>query len=386
VRPPATAETCWFAPGRVNLIGEHTDYNDGYVLPIALPLGVTAGVRVRADRRLVVVSANLPGQTVETSLADLVPGSVRGWGAYVVGVVWALRERGLELPGADVWVHGTVPRGAGLSSSAALECAVAAALNHRFELGLTRGELVDVACRAENDFVEMPSGTLDQSAAMLCTAGHALFLDTRTGQRRQIRFDLAAAGLRLVVIDTNAPHRLVDSEYAARRRDCERASGLLHLAALRDLADDQMEMTLARLPNETLRRRVRHVVTENARVLATVAALDDGRDPRDIGPLLTSSHVSLRDDYEVSCRELDIAVEAALEAGAYGARMTGGGFGGSAIALVDRGGVQRLVDHVQNRFTSAGLASPDLFAVTASDGARRKWTEFTRTRDGGSPR
>ena len=305
---PATA---WRAPGRVNVIGEHTDYNDGFVLPIALPLGVTAWLARRTDDRLRVVSTH-EDEPVEVPAGSLRPGQVEGWAAYVAGVVWALREKGHAIGGVDVLVDGDVPYGAGLSSSAALECSVAAALDDAFGLGLDRVELVGVARAAENDFVGVPSGALDQSASLLCAAGQALLLDTRSGERRQVPFDLDAAGLALLVIDTCAPHRLVDGEYAQRRQDCADACQALGVAALRDVTVDELPARLRDLDDERLRRRVRHVVTENARVLETVRMLERGTDVASIGPLLTASHVSLRDDYEVSSRELDVAVDAAL--------------------------------------------------------------------------
>ncbi len=360
--------SCWRAPGRVNVIGEHTDYNDGFVLPIALPLGVTAWLALRDDDVVRALSTDVE-QPVEVAADSLRPGAVDGWAAYVVGVVWALHEKGHAVGGVDVLVDGDVPAGAGLSSSAALECAVATALDDALGLGLDRLELVAVARAAENDFVGVPSGSLDQSASMLCAAGRALLLDTRSGERRQVPFDLAAAGLALLVVDTRAPHRLVDGEYAQRRSDCEDAAQALGVAALRDVSVDDLDARLAGLGDERLRRRVRHVVTENARVLETVRILEAGHDLASIGPLLTASHASLRDDYEVSSRELDVAVDAALDAGAHGARMTGGGFGGSAIALVEAADADAVGDAVRAAFGAADLTAPNVFSAVASEGA-----------------
>jgi galactokinase len=358
----------WWAPGRVNVIGEHTDYNDGFVLPIALPLGVTASVARRDDGPVRLISTTVD-EPVEFGLDELEPGSVEGWGGYVAGVLWALRTRGHDLGPVDLLVDGNVPPGAGLSSSAALECSVATALDDAFGLGLEKAELITVARAAENDFVGVPTGALDQSASLLCQAGHALLLDTRSGDRRQVPFDLAAAGRALLVIDTRAPHELRDGEYGKRRADCEAAAKALGVPALRDISADDLEERLAALPEERLRRRVRHVVTENARVLETVRILEDGGDVTAIGPVLTASHVSLRDDYEVSSRELDVAVDAALDAGAYGARMTGGGFGGSAIALVDAARADDIGAAVTGAFAAAGLTAPEIFAAVPSDGA-----------------
>ncbi|WP_234971322.1 galactokinase [Jatrophihabitans endophyticus] len=360
--------TRWRAPGRVNVIGEHTDYNDGFVLPIALPVGVTAAVTDRTGDALLARST-AEDEPVEIPLAKLEPGAVEGWAAYVAGVVWALRGRGSDVPAVEIALDGDVPYGAGLSSSAALECAVATALNDHLDLGLARETLIEVTRSCENDFVGVPTGALDQSASLLCEAGAALLLDCRSGERRQVPLDLDAAGLALLVVDTRAPHRLVDGEYARRRADCAEAARRLGVTALRDVTD--LDAALARLDDDRLRRRVRHVVTENARVLDTVARLDDGGPIAAIGPLLSASHASLRDDYEVSSRELDVAVEAALGAGAHGARMTGGGFGGSAIALVDAGDSDDVTAAVERAFAAAGLAAPAVFTAVPSAGARR---------------
>jgi galactokinase len=272
--------------------------------------------------------------------------------------------------GVDLEIDGDVPLGAGLSSSAALECATALACADLFSLDVSRPELARFGQRAENDFVSVPVGIMDQSAALLCTAGHALFLDTATLRFEQVPFDVAAAGLAVLVIDTRAPHRLVDSAYADRRRACEAAARALGLGLLRELDADDLDDALGRLADPEQRRRVRHVATENARVLETVERLRGG-DVASIGPLLTASHESLRDDYEVSAPELDAAVEAALGAGAVGARMTGGGFGGCAIALSAADLVGAVVEAAEIAFATRGFTPPRCFAVTPSAGARR---------------
>ncbi len=360
----------WEAPGRINIIGEHTDYNEGFVLPIALPNRTIATAASRADGRLTVRSAQRPGEQLDSRIIDLTPGSVPGWAGYPAGVLWALRAAGHELRGVDLAVDGAVPLGAGLSSSAALECAVAAAVNDLFDLRVPPAALALIAQRAENDFVGVPCGIMDQMAAMLCTAGHALFLDTRTLSTEQVPLDLPAAGLALLVVNTKAPHRLVEGEYAKRRRSCEEAAARLGVAALRDIAADRLPDALAALADDLLCRRTRHVVTENVRVLDAVAKMRAGA-VRDIGPVLTASHVSLRDDYEVSSVELDAAVDAALSAGALGARMAGGGFGGCAIALVEKGGAAAVEHAVAAAFTMRGLQPPAIFAATPSRGAGR---------------
>jgi len=358
----------WFAPGRVNLIGEHTDYNDGFVLPLALPHGTAAAVAVRDDGRLRMVSATA-GEPIEIAADELVPGRGDGWSAYVAGVLWALQDRGARTPGLDIAVAGDVPLGAGLSSSASLECAVATAVNDLADARLDRTALAGVARHAENDYVGMPCGVMDQMASMHGVQGHLVFLDTRSLTVEPVPFDLEASDLTLLVVDTRAPHRLVDGAYAQRRATCERAAEAVGVPALRDVGD--LEGALLQLSSEVDRRRVRHVVTENQRVLDVVAHLRAGNDPRGIGAALTASHVSLRDDYEVTVPELDVAVDAALGAGAHGARMTGGGFGGSVIALVDAQRAEEVRAAVLEAAGARGLPTPSVFGVQPADGARR---------------
>ncbi len=375
-------DSVWRAPGRVNLIGEHTDYNDGYVLPIAITYGVTAAAAKRTDRQLRLVSAQA-GQVTEVDVDSLRPRGTSGWGAYVAGVVWALQQRGTDLGGADVYVDGDVPRGAGLSSSAALECSAAAALCDAYGVDLTAAELVQLTKKSENQFVGVPNGIMDQSASMLATAGNALFLDARTLETRQVPIALADAGLALLVIDSKTPHALVDGEYADRRRSCEAAARLLQVAALRDVSVGSLDEAVARLTTaaptaeaDVLVRRMRHVVTENDRVLRTVDLLDSGalRTPDGaaaVGSLFTASHTSMRDDFEITAPQVDLAVESALAAGAHGARMTGGGFGGCVIALVDASRTDAVADAVGAAFTAAGFAPPVPFVTEAEAGAHR---------------
>ncbi|MBW5486857.1 galactokinase, partial [Streptomyces bambusae] len=342
----------WAAPGRVNLIGEHTDYNDGFALPMALPQTTVLAARRRTDGRLRLHSAQGDGRVTEVAVGALAPGAVSGGARYLAGVVWALRQNGHPVGGADLHVDSTVPIGAGLSSSAALECAVAAAYDDLYALGLSRPELARVAQQAENGFAGVPCGIMDQMASMCCEEGAALHLDSRTLDHRQVPFDLAARGLSLLVVDTRVQHDLADGAYAARRAGCERAAKLLGLPALRDLADTDLPAALAGLPAELV-PLVRHVVGENARVARAVVHLDAG-EPAALGPLLTASHASLRDDYRVSCAESDLVVEAARGAGALGARMTGGGFGGSVIALVRAEHRSAGADAVTAAFAAAG--------------------------------
>ncbi len=373
-RPPTGV---WSAPGRVNLIGEHTDYNDGFVLPFALPYRIAVAASPRDDGVLAITTVGgdgRPQQAPPVTIADLAPGSVEGWAAYPSGVAWVLRDEGFG-GGADLVIAGDVPAGAGLSSSHALQCATALAL-----LGLAGVELDDPDApsratvarwvqRSENDYVGVPTGLLDQTASLSCVADHVLFLDVRSGEMEQVPFDASSAGLAVLVIDTKAKHSHNESGYRERRAGCERAAELLGVPALRDVTEAGLDDALARLPDE-LRPLVRHVVTENARVERTVEHLRAGG-IADIGDLLTASHTSMRDDYRISCLELDVAVDTALAAGALGARMTGGGFGGSAIALVAADAVESVGKQVLAAFAERDLTAPGLFTAAPSPGAGR---------------
>jgi galactokinase len=356
----------WAAPGRINLIGEHTDYNDGYVLPMALPHQVTVTAVRSPGRTTIVRSTQAPDDVVTFSAATVAPGDVDGWGAYVAGVMWAIRNAGHDVGELGLVIDSDVPAGAGLSSSAALECAVAITCNDMFGLGIDSIDLAQLAQRAENEFVGMPCGLMDQMISMHGAQGYALFLDTRSLESEYVPFDLAGNGLVLIVVDTKAAHELVGSEYADRRRDCEEAAKLLGVDALRDATVESVR----ELPDH-VRARARHVVTENARVLDVVSILKSGRDLREIGPLLTESHVSLRDDFDVSVPETDIAVHALLSAGAYGARITGAGFGGSVIGLVDTKSAASAMSAVKRAFERCGFVEPSAFLTAPAAGARR---------------
>ncbi|MEU5623759.1 MULTISPECIES: galactokinase [Streptomyces] len=367
----AEPEGVWAAPGRVNLIGEHTDYNDGFVMPFALPHQAVAAVSRRDDGVLRLHSADVDAGPVELRVADLAPGSDKSWTAYPSGVLWALREAGHELTGADVHLASTVPSGAGLSSSAALEVVVALALNDLYSLGLRGWQLARLCQRAENVYVGAPVGIMDQTASACCEAGHALFLDTRDLSQRQIPFDLAAEGMRLLVVDTRVKHSHSEGEYGKRRAGCEKGAALLGVDALRDVPYAGLDAALERLGDEEeVRRLVRHVVTEDERVERVVSLLESG-DTRAIGPVLVEGHTSLRDDFRISCPELDLVVDESLAAGALGARMTGGGFGGSAIVLVEAGDVDAVTKAVEDAFAAAGFRAPRVFGAVPSQGARR---------------
>ena len=365
------ADGVWAAPGRVNLIGEHVDYAGGLVLPFALPYVTVVAVRVRGDGILHAVSTHT-GESWRGPLDGVAAGHPAGWAAYVAGVVWALRRSGHLTAGTgfDVAVHSTVPVGSGLSSSAALECAFALAVADLAGLPTDdagRRPLIAASILAENEIAGASTGGMDQSVAMLARPGQALLLDCRGGATRHVPLDFDAAGARLVVIDTNAPHRLVDGQYGNRRATVEKACADLGVATLRDVADADAAVAALSSPAA---QRVRHVLGEIRRVREVADLLDRGR-IADIGDALNRSHASLRDDYEVSSIELDSAVDAALEAGAWGARMTGGGFGGSAIALAPADQVDAVVENVARRADTAGLPVPQFLHAEPSGSAHR---------------
>jgi len=358
----------WWAPGRVNLIGEHTDYNDGFVFPFAIDLGTVAAAARRNDGRLRCWSLD-EDEAGDVSIAELAPGRVEGWTAYPQGMAWALREEGVELIGADVVVATTLPQGSGLSSSAALECAAGLALAELAGAALPPRVLALVAQRAESEVVGVPSGAMDQLAAMLGREGHAIFIDTRSLDIEAVPLAVSAAGLTLLVLDTNIPRRLAEGAYGERRRQCEHAAHLLGVPSLRDATPEVVDARAGDL-GDVLHRRARHVTTENGRVLEAVAALrahDFGR----LGELLGASHRSLRDDYEVSAPVLDVAVDAAIDAGAVAARMTGAGFGGCALALVPVDRAHAVEAAVADAFAAAGLGEPRTFEVSPAAAARR---------------
>ncbi|MFC7344040.1 galactokinase [Saccharopolyspora griseoalba] len=366
------------APGRVNLIGEHTDYNDGFVLPFALPHRVAVAIGHREDRVLAATTLGDDGQlhtADEAAIEELAPGSHTGWAAFPAGVAWALREAGYPVAGADLTIVGEVPTGAGLSSSHALQCAIALALLDRAGFPQDSPEAPSLARVArlvqisENDFVGAPTGLLDQTASLRCVEAHVLFHDVRSGESEQVPFDPRGAGLELLAIDTRAKHSHSESGYGDRRKGCERAAELLSVKALRDVSVDELPAALDALPEE-LRPLVRHAVTENDRVLRTVELLRADR-YAEVGPLLDASHTSLRDDYRVSCAELDLAAASAKSAGALGARMIGGGFGGSAIALINTADRDAVEQAVLRAFAEQNLAEPRIFTAVPSAGAGR---------------
>lgn len=376
-------EGVWSAPGRVNLIGEHTDYNDGFVLPFAIPHRTVAAVGTRDDRRIRVAST-FADEPVEVSLDDLdelfptptgTAPRVPEWAAYPLGVAWALRQAdGVSASaatgtGLDIAIASDVPVGAGLSSSAAIEGATASALNELWDAGLDRTALARVGRKAENEAVGAPTGIMDQMASMLGEPDAAIFLDCRSLDANLVHVGIAEAGLAILVMDTQVKHAHSTGGYGERRAACERGAAIMGAESLRDVSVADLPRA-EQLMDDVTFRRVRHVVTENQRVLDTVTVLRE-QGARAVGDLLVASHASMRDDFEISVPELDTAVETALSAGAIGARMTGGGFGGAAIALIEQDSVQRVTDAVTAAFAASGFAAPVIFTVTPSAGAHR---------------
>ena len=360
----ADATAVGWAPGRVNLIGEHTDYNGGLVLPVALPHATAAAAARRADGEVRLSSAQTDS-TWNGTIDDLAPGRVTGWAAYAGGVLWALREAGFEVPGLDLHIDGTVPLGAGLSSSASVECSVAFAV-----LGMggitpddgVRRAVVDACIRAETEVAGAPTGGMDQTVSVFAESGSALLIDFQSHEHRAV--PLALGDRVLLVTDTRVSHELTDGGYGSRRRDCERAARDLGLASLRDATLDDV----SRLTDPRVARRARHVVTETARVPAAVDALATA-DWGTLGELFAASHASMRDDFEISTPELDLAVATAVGHGADAARMTGGGFGGSIVAVVPAGGLAEVVAAIDGAFSGAGLGAPAHLLADPSAGA-----------------
>jgi len=351
------------APGRVNLIGEHIDYSEGFVLPFAIRDRTLAAVRKRDDSTVRIASAQRRNKIVTVDIADVKPGLKGEWERYALGVIWSMGVTS----GVDIMIDGHVPLGAGLSSSAALECSVATAMNHLFDMGFNLEELARLTQRAENQYVGVPCGIMDQSVSLMATQGFALLLDCRDLSTRNIPFDVASHGLELLIIDTQAHHALTDGGYAERRASCESVASKLSIKSMRELSMAQLDAARDQITN-TEYIRARHAVSEMKRVLDCVDALSIG-DFAKVGELINQSHVSLRDDYTVSCPELDTAVEASLAAGAMGSRMVGGGFGGSAIALIEASKTTQTIRAVENAFAEKKFKAPRFFTSLPSQGA-----------------
>lgn len=359
----AQPEVIAAAPGRVNLIGEHVDYNEGFVLPFAISARTYCALRVRSDSKIRITSAQREYELFEVDRPELTPLTGPNWTRYVLGVIWSL---GVD-SGFEILIDSEVPAGAGLSSSAALECSVAIAIDHRLKMGLSRPELARLTQRAENEFVGVPCGIMDQSISLMASAGHALLLDCRDLSARQVRVDFESAGLKLLIVDTRAHHALVDGGYAERRSQCETVAKQLGIRALRDLSVAGLGEVAAKIEPINY-RRARHVVTEIDRVIRAIEALESD-EFESFGELLSASHQSLRDDYNVSCPELDLVVETALRGGALGARMVGGGFGGSAIALIKADDAGRIALEIEREFAANSYKAPRFFDSLPSQGA-----------------
>ncbi len=352
----------WSAPGRVNIIGEHTDYNEGFVLPIAINRSTYAAIAIREDR-VARVGSTFTDEVVELPINHL--DQAKGWSAYPLGVAHVLGSA----KGFDLFIDSDVPVGAGLSSSAAIECAVALGLDELLGLGNDRRALARAGQRAENEVVGAPTGIMDQSASLLGKVDHAVFLDCQSLAVENVELGFAATGLELVIIDTRVAHRLNDGGYATRRAACETAAKAFGVPSLRHLSLAALE-NRHHLVDDVTYRRARHIVTENDRVQAFVDALKQADFAR-CGQLMVESHLSMRDDFEISVDELDTAVEVSMRHGAVGARMTGGGFGGAAIALCPIEKISDLTNSVYAEFELLGYAKPNIFTVNAADGATR---------------
>lgn len=358
-------EGVWSSPGRVNLIGDHTDYNDGLVLPVAIDRSATLAARVRDDGLVRCASLQMRDE-VTVAVVEIVPGRVNGWASYPLGVLWAMDQAGPAVPGLDIVIDSEIPVGAGLGSSAAVEVALALAVAELSGRELGHDELARCCQAGEQSVAGAPTGLMDQLAVLDGRAGHALFLDCRSLARELVPFAVDDAAAMLLVIDTIVVHGTSGAGYRARRDECARAAQHLGVPSLREATLDDVNSQLTGV----MQRRARHVITENDRVAHTAELLRGG-ELREIGPLLVASHASLRDDFEVSCSELDLAVEAATAAGAWGARMTGAGFGGCAIALVPSEAVDDVAHAVRVAFARQRYAAPTIFPVTTADGARR---------------
>ena len=368
----------FFAPGRVNLIGEHTDYNGGHVLPCALSFGTWLLARKRQDRRLRFFSENFSRLgVIESDLEDLACREEAGWTNYPKGVIWAFRERGYEITqGLDVFVYGDVPSGAGLSSSASLEVAAALALRELFELKeLAMTDLGVISLYSENHFNGLNCGIMDQFAAAMGKKDSAIFLDTDTLAYEYVNARLDHA--RIVITNSKVKHSLVDSAYNDRKRESDRALKMLQRAVdirgLGDLTEEDFERCKEAIQDTVCVKRARHAVYENRRTIRAAAALNAGR-IEEFGKLMNESHRSLRDDYEVSCREVDTLVEIAWEIpGVLGSRITGGGFGGCTVSIVEQDAFNRFRDTVVSRYREKTGITAEIYAAEIGDGARRLW-------------
>ena len=357
----------WSAPGRANLIGEHTDYNNGFVLPFGINYRTYAAVSLRTDRICRVMS-EIDSKVYEISLDDAKPSDL-DWALYPLGVAWVMREHATS--GFDCYFTSDVPIGAGLSSSAAIESSMASALNELWEAGLSRKELALIGQKAENQVVGAPTGMMDQTASMMAQDDAAVLIDCQNLEITLVDLGLNKHDLVVAVIDTQVSHSHAHGGYGSRRASCELGAKELGVQSLRELSLSDLPRAESQLDDVTF-RRVRHVVTENQRVLDTLHALRDGNLTA-LGRLLLAPLASMRVDLQMSVAELDLAVETAMATGAIGARMTGGGFGGAAIAIIHKDKLGELEANCKAAFAKAGFIEPRVFSVTPSEGAKREF-------------
>lgn len=355
----------WSAPGRANLIGEHTDYNNGFVFPFGIDRRTFVALAPREDSKCRVASS-ISDVVFEWNLSEEKPTGM-DWALYPLGVAWTMREDAKG--GFDAYFVSDVPVGAGLSSSAAIECCIGVALNEIWSAGLSKQEIALLGQKAENVVVGAPTGIMDQTASMLAQPDSAVLIDCKTLETELVPLGLSKKGLVVAVMDTKVSHRHSDGGYRSRREACEKGAATMKVASLRELSAADLPNSEQKLDNVTF-RRCRHVITENQRVLDAVNALKTS-DMGGLGKLLLESHASMRDDFEISIEELDTAVEVAMSVGAIGSRMTGGGFGGAAIAIIEESKLGELERQCKKVFADKGFAEPNVFAVNPSQGARR---------------
>jgi galactokinase len=359
------ASGVWSAPGRANLIGEHTDYNNGFVFPFGIDRRTYVALSPRQDM-LCRVASGLSEEIYEYELSQTMPTQL-DWALYPLGVAWTMQEKAKF--GFDAYFVSEVPIGAGLSSSAAIECSIGIALNEIWEAGYSKQQIALLGQKAENEVVGAPTGIMDQTASMLAKSDAAVLIDCKTLETELVPLGLSSQGLVVAVIDTRVSHRHSDGGYRSRREACEKGAKIMGVESLRELTVSDLDAAKQKMDDVTFRRS-RHVITENQRVLEAVNALRAG-EMNQLGQLLLQSHASMRDDFEISIDELDTAVEVAMRVGAVGSRMTGGGFGGAAIAIIDQSKLEMLSAECKREFLANGFAEPNVFAVTPSDGARR---------------
>ena len=365
----------YFAPGRVNLIGEHTDYNGGHVFPCALTIGTYAAVRKRADRKLNFYSMNFESMgVIESSLDDLTPSDAAGWTNYPKGVMWAFAGRGMEMDcGLDIVLNGNIPNGSGLSSSASLEVVTGYFLKDLYGFDVTNVDLAKIGQYSENNFNGMNCGIMDQFASAMGKKDYAIFLDTADLSYEYA--PLVLDGAKIVVTNSNVKHSLVNSAYNERRSECEKAleelRAVVNIKGLGDLSEEQYEANKSAIKDEVRVRRAKHAVYENQRTIRAVEALKKN-DLKLFGELMNASHVSLRDDYEVSCEEIDVLVEEAWKIdGVVGSRITGGGFGGCTVSIVRDEAVDSFKEKVGAAYKERVGKTADFYVVEIGDGPSR---------------